>query len=278
MAITITDELIIAFSQCPLKAYHLAYSDEHGQLHEYQKILEENRLTNQHKHFDAIKYKPNIYPYSVESIKKDYDLIINARLIKDELQADCDILTKVDEHTYEPAICIGTHSINDTDKLRLMFVGYVLAKIQEASPVTGRIITMDGKTSKVKLQQGRKILISLLQSLQEWATNIPSPREPPIILNKHCLLCQFKVRCDSKAVQEDNLSRLNGVTPRMIRKYERKGIFTVKQLSYLFKPRKKFPTHASQHRTTSPCYSHRQNLYTGTTHPDQPKIRIILGY
>jgi hypothetical protein len=32
---------------------------------------------------------------------------------------------------------------------------------------------------------------------------------------------------------------LDGVTARVIRQYERKGIFTVKQLSYLFKPRKR---------------------------------------
>jgi predicted RecB family nuclease len=37
----------------------------------------------------------------------------------------------------------------------------------------------------------------------------------------------------------DNLSLLNGVTPRVMRQYERKGIFTVRQLSYLFKPRKR---------------------------------------
>ncbi len=29
------------------------------------------------------------------------------------------------------------------------------------------------------------------------------------------------------------------MTPKSIRQYERKGIFTVKQLSYLFKPRKR---------------------------------------
>jgi predicted RecB family nuclease len=35
------------------------------------------------------------------------------------------------------------------------------------------------------------------------------------------------------------LSRLNGLTPRKIRYYEKKGIFTVNQLSFLFKPRKR---------------------------------------
>ena len=144
----------------------------------------------------------------------------------------------MDEQTYEPTIFIGTNSINDSDKLCIMFVGHLLAKIQGSPPATGHIIALNGKPSKVKLQQGRKTLTSLLDPLQEWAKSV-SPAEPPVILNKHCSLCQFRAQCETKAEREDNLSRLGGVTPRIVRRYERKGIFTVKQLSYLFKPRKR---------------------------------------
>ena len=46
--------------------------------------------------------------------------------------------------------------------------------------------------------------------------------------------------CREKAVQEDNLSLLDGIaTQKAINKYEKKGLFTVKQLSYTFKPRKR---------------------------------------
>src|SRR4029077_5550698 len=48
-------------------------------------------------------------------------------------------------------------------------------------------------------------------------------------LLKHCPLCPFQRLCHSQAEQEDNLSLLNGVTARVIRQYEKKGIFTVKQ-------------------------------------------------
>jgi len=67
---------------------------------------------------------------------------------------------------------------------------------------------------------------------------VDSPKPPPIVLNKHCPLCPFQRSCLAQAEQEDNLSLLDGVTARVMRQYERKGIFTVKQLSYLFKPRK----------------------------------------
>jgi predicted RecB family nuclease len=239
MAITITSQIVVAYSQCPRKAHLLMYSDERGQSHEYQQILEQNRLTYQNRHLDTLRQKPNVYPYNLENLKKGCDILINAGLAADGLQADCDILTKVDKQTYEPTILIGAYIISDTDKLHLMYIGHVLAKVQGNPPATGHIIAVDGKPSKVRLQQSRKTLIALLEPLQKWTAADSPPTEPPIMLNKHCPLCQFRVQCEAKAIQEDNLSRLAGVTPRVIRRYERKGIFTVKQLSYLFKPRKR---------------------------------------
>ena len=97
---------------------------------------------------------------------------------------------------------------------------------------------MDRTSHTVKLDHHSKALRPLLEPLHEWIT-ADSPTPPPLVLNKHCPLCPFQRRCHAQAEQEDNLSLLNGVTARVMRQYEKKGIFTVKQLSYLFKPRKR---------------------------------------
>src|SRR5262249_31529446 len=119
----------------------------------------------------------------------------------------------------------------------LSFVGSVLERLQHTSPAAGRILGMDGKSHTVKLGESSKDLRPLLEPLHEWTT-VNTPTLPPLVLNKHCPLCPFQRLCHIQAEQEDNLSLLHGMTARMIRQYERKGIFTVKQLSYLFKPRK----------------------------------------
>src|SRR5262249_966554 len=113
----------------------------------------------------------------------------------------------------------------------------VLERFQHRSPTAGRVIGMDGKSHTSKLGASAKALRPLLEPLHEWIT-ADSPKPPPIVLNKHCPLCPFQRSCLTQAEQEDNLSLLDGVTARVMRQYERKGIFTVKQLSYLFKPRK----------------------------------------
>ena len=241
MNVVITSEVLQAYSLCPLKAYLLMYSQDSGTLHEYEQILIRNQLANQARNLELFKQKHvDVSPYSVSNLEKGREFLIDANLTADNLQAYCPILTLTRDNklNYEPTIFIGTHTVNKTDRLNLMFVNHVLSKIQGKSSEKGYIINFPGKLRWVKLEESYQVITPLLESLQEWLNESPS-EEPPVILNKHCPLCQFREYCKAQAVQEDNLSRLDRITPKSIRQYERKGIFTVKQLSYLFKPRKR---------------------------------------
>jgi predicted RecB family nuclease len=112
----------------------------------------------------------------------------------------------------------------------------MLERLQHTSPAAGKIMGLDGTAHTIKLDKSATVLLPLLAPLQAW-TATDTPELPPVILNKHCPLCPFQQSCQAQAEQEDNLSLLHGVTARDIRQYAKKGIFTVKQLSYLFKPR-----------------------------------------
>jgi predicted RecB family nuclease len=241
MNVVITSEILKAYSLCPRKAYLLMYGKEKGTLHEYEQILRRHQLANQFKNLELLKQKNiDVYPYSALNFEKGYQFLIDANLSADKFQANCSILTKINKFSYEPTIFLGTHTINNTDKLSLLFVGYVLMKIQGQLPALGHIVNMKGELRRLKLEesQSHKILTPILESLQEWLDS-SSPEEPFVILNKHCPICQFRKQCQEKAIQEDNLSLLDRVTPKAIRQYEKKGIFTIKQLSFLFKPRKR---------------------------------------
>jgi predicted RecB family nuclease len=245
METPITPEIVIAYSQCPRKAYLLLFSPDKGEPHEYVQILEQQRCENQERYLTRLQQThTNVQPYSLENLRKGSEVLINARLQVDGLEAACGVLTRVEgkstlgKHYYEPTVFVGTYSISTEQKLALSFVGYVLGRLQRASPMAGNIIGVDGKAQTVKLGESAKALTPILEPLQEWTT-VDSPTPPPIVLNKHCPLCPFQRLCHAQAEQEDNLSLLDGVTARVMRQYERKGIFTVKQLSYLFKPRKR---------------------------------------
>ncbi len=66
-----------------------------------------------------------------------------------------------------------------------------------------------------------------------------SPTPPDLVLNRHCAECEFQVRCRKIAVEKDDLSLLAGMSAKERQKLRSKGIFTVTQLSYTFRPRRR---------------------------------------
>jgi predicted RecB family nuclease len=241
----ISIDVLVAYSQCPRKAYLLFCTKQKGEPHEFVRILQQEKMVNSCRYIDALKQKQlDVQSYTEKGLKNKSEFLVDATLQVDGLEVDCGLLVKVDgsstlgHYSYEPTIFVGTHTVTQEQRLEVTFAGYVLAQLQKKQPATGRIIRLEGRSTKVKLEDSEKTLNPLLEPLQEWV-NDASPEAPPIILNKHCSLCQFRSDCRAKAEQEDNLSLLDRVTPKVIRQYEKKGIFTVKQLSYLYKPRKR---------------------------------------
>jgi predicted RecB family nuclease len=239
----ITSEVFVAYSQCPRKAFLLLFSDNQGTPHDYHRILEERRKANQAQYLESFnQMHEDARPYDEKNLRKG-EVFVEATLKAECWQAYCDVLTKVAQDTssrkimYEPIIAVGTYSITKEQKTELLFIGKVLGQIQKQLPTVGTIAGMDGKAHRVKLESGYKAITPFLKTLQVWMEE--KPAEPPaLILNKHCPSCQFRDLCREQAVKENNLSLLDRMTPKAIQKYSKKGIFTVLQLSYLFKPRR----------------------------------------
>ena len=53
----ITSEVVVAYTQCPRKAYRLLFSPEQGEPHEYVRILERQQGENQARYLDRLKQK-----------------------------------------------------------------------------------------------------------------------------------------------------------------------------------------------------------------------------
>ena len=242
----ITSEVVVGYSQCPCKAYLLLCTKKRGTQHEYMQILEKQQQIAQRNYIDDLRQEnADVQPYSSENLKGNHQYLVNATLEADGFSARCAVLSKVRTHSafghysYEPTIVVGSHTIKKEHRLEIFFVGHVLEQVQEKRPISGYIVGLDEKSHRVKLENSSKTLIPFLEPLQEWVAE-ETPESPSLILNKNCPTCQFHDMCREKAVQEDNLSLLDGIsTQKAINGYEKKGLFTVKQLSYTFKPRKR---------------------------------------
>lgn len=243
---TITPEIIIAYSQCPRKGYLLLFEKEQGILLEYIELLEKRKKDHREACLNNIAtIASEITLSQVQELKYLGTCLSKVSLKFNEFQSECDLLCveKVEEGNldnlrYEPRIFTGTYSVTKEQKLNLLFIGYLLQNILKIPINKGKIISLDNSYHSVKLNDNSKFIKPLINPLKEWIKTSPL-EPPPVILNKHCPCCQFQVNCRKKAEQDDDLSLLTSMTPKSWQKYHKRGIFTVKQLSYLYRPKRR---------------------------------------
>ena len=91
-----------------------------------------------------------------------------------------------------------------------------------------------------------------VRGLIQEASAVLSAEEPPeLILNRHCIKCEFQSKCQKRAIENDDLSLLPGMTEKERKKLHAKGIFTSTQLSYTYRPRR-----SSKHVGRQTRYQH----------------------
>ncbi|HEY2412129.1 MAG TPA: TM0106 family RecB-like putative nuclease [Pirellulaceae bacterium] len=135
-------------------------------------------------------------------------------------------------------------------KLLLAYRSILLGEIQGKLPSSGVMICGPNlEPRQVKLDA---LEIKVRELLKELAAQLEGTMEAPLVLNSHCAICEFRSACREEALKIDHVSLLGGIHRKEIDSYNRKGIFTVNQLSYTFRYRKpakraKHPTKPHQH-------------------------------
>lgn len=124
---TITSEIIIAYSQCPRKAYLLLFEKEEEIAVEYIEFLKKRKQNHQEA------YLKSITPISSEIVlsqmqKLEYrgkSYLSKVTLQFNNFQAECDLLCveqiekDLNNLRYEPRILTATYSVTKEQKLNL---------------------------------------------------------------------------------------------------------------------------------------------------------------
>ncbi len=136
-----------------------------------------------------------------------------------------------------PIRFIFTNKLREDDKLLLAFDAFVLSEATGREISLGRIIHGDDHSAlKVKTAA---LFGKVRKYLERIAGLLCSPTPPDLVLNRHCSECEFQTRCRPKAIGADDLSLLSNMSEKERKKLRSKGIFTVTQLSYTFRPRRR---------------------------------------
>jgi predicted RecB family nuclease len=136
-----------------------------------------------------------------------------------------------------PIRFVFTNKLSNDDKLLLAFDAFALSKSLRREVSVGRIIHGDDHAAlKVKTSA---MTSEVQKRVGKIAKLLGNATPPELVLNHHCAACEFQARCKQQAVEKDDLSLLSNMPEKERTKLHRKGIFTVTQLSYTFRPRRR---------------------------------------
>jgi predicted RecB family nuclease len=141
-------------------------------------------------------------------------------------------------HDYLPVVYWAWDKIDQTNDLIVTFGALALAQSTGTKiPFTGKVIYGEGfRSKKVRIADH---LPKTRQVIREIASVCHASNPPPLILNKHCPTCDFRLRCRHLAVERDELSLLGAMTEKERAKCHDRGTSSITQLSYGYRPRRR---------------------------------------
>jgi predicted RecB family nuclease len=243
----ITNEVLEAYLNCNTKG-RLKLAGAAGVVSDYEAITAEARRASRQAALAKLVAR---FPgacrggaITAETLKAGKPLLADATLEDEAVSLRLDGLKRADgaaklgEHHYLPVLHAHGEKVGKREKLLLAVFGLALADVQGLRPAMGLVARgPEGRLGKVRLDA--KVYRQAGQVLDE-VKRLQAGGEPPrLALNRHCQQCEFRQRCREEAVKADDISLLGGVGDKEQRKLNRKGIFTLTQLSCTFRPRRK---------------------------------------
>jgi predicted RecB family nuclease len=244
---TITQNLFQSFLECPTKCW-LNFRGEPPTGNAYAEWLQKERKSYRAeaiKRFqEGIPKADSINSPLQESLKSgNWRIAMEVKLESKNLAAQIPILErKLSEGRSKasqlvPISVVLNNKLTRNDKLLLSFDALVLSEMIGREINQGKIMHGDNYTILNVKTSG--LAGEVRKHIQKINALLSNSVPPEFVLNRHCAECEFQARCRRKAVEQDELSLLSGMRDKERRKLRNKGIFTVTQLSYTFRPRRR---------------------------------------
>jgi predicted RecB family nuclease len=267
MATKITRDTIESYLSCKYKG-HLKLTGASGTPSDYEAMTTAARASSREQAVGRLVARfgdgngCQALTVTAAILKQAAPLLADVQLEDDTMLLRLDALKRTDgasklgDHHYIPVLYNHGDKVGRRPKLLLAIVGLVLGHVQGLRPDTGLVARgPEGRLGKVRLDA--KLYRQAAQILDELKWFQARGKPPRLALNGHCQQCEFRQRCRTQAEEADDITLLSGLGDKELRRFYRKGISTLTQLSCTFRPRKRGKR---VKRTGHPRYSALQAL------------------
>ena len=138
--------------------------------------------------------------------------------------------------SFEVPLTLPITTFTATDKLVLIALCQGKPQINKTAQQDILIKYGNQQTSSLRVNLNSKKSQALFVDAQ---VIINTDNPPAFYRNAHCPECQFQEACYKKLKERDCISLLSGMSSKVILKFQKKGVYSITQLSHLFRPRRR---------------------------------------
>jgi predicted RecB family nuclease len=233
----VTNDILYSFINCQYKAY-LKGKQQLGSTSEYQILytkLKQIQTDNFEKQFSTIRegFSKNI---SFDNLFNKEANALNVKFVNENIDISLDGIEFSGKKFFTPIFITPFEKVTRVDKLFLALqCTLIQTNFNIQAPLCKIIFGQNLKETKFKVSTFSKAIKKIGADLTKLLSNSNAPL---FYKNQHCQICEFQNSCLEKLVERDDLSLLAGLKPKEILSKNNRGLFSVKQLSYKFHPKK----------------------------------------
>ena len=249
--VVVTSSLLQAFMACPTKCY-LLYAGEipaDGEYTNWAITRRESYRQAAISNLTAHASKAGIASLeSVLSKNAPWQFAVEKIVSAKGWEADIALIQRIPQEgttcEFVPISFVAANKLSAADKTMAAFEAIALAKALGTKVGVSKIVHGDKRaTFSIKASTFSR---DVHRKVSQVFALLSAASPPELVLNRHCPECGFQGRCRKNAVEKDDLSLLSRLTDKDRARFRSKGIFTVSQLAYTFRPRRRSKRLASR--------------------------------
>jgi predicted RecB family nuclease len=176
-------------------------------------------------------------PISKNSRNATWRIAIDVPLRTNDLESRLHAVERVASNQFIPYRFEFANKLTKQHKLLVAFDTLLLSEAA-GHPVTLAKIMHGDDHATVRVRTAG-LAGEVRKRIKDITALLAGKSAPDLVLNRHCSQCEFQARCRREGKEKDELSLLSGMSEKERKKLRAKGIFTVTQFSYTFRPRRR---------------------------------------
>lgn len=233
----INNEILNDFIHCQYKAYRKS-RNQRGNISEYQLLCNELKQKQKANFEKSISENKNIISSKAvfDNISPNSGISLNLKFTNENIDLTLDGIEFIGKKNILPVFMTPFEKVTKTDKLFLALQATFIQNefnlhIENCKIVSG----INLKQTKFKFLSFAKPIKKLIGEMNKMLSN---SNAPIFFRNSNCQVCEFQISCLEKLIEKDDLSLMTALKTKEILQKNNRGIFSVKQLSYTFRPKK----------------------------------------